>query len=183
MLLKNDGRVLPLRRGSRVLLTGPFATQNFSDAIAKIDSNAHISVVQGCSVTGRSTAGFVEATDAVKAADVVILCLGSEASLEKEYHDRDNASLPGVQTEFSRAVLATASDARKSAVAVLSNRGSLSVDHLHASCPAIVLGWAPGGGGSPSMWSIDPVAEALYGVFSPAGKTPYTVRAASWTFA
>lgn len=179
VLLKNEGRVLPLRRGSRVLLTGPFATQNFSDAIAKIDSSAHISVVQGCSVTGRSTAGFVEATDAVKAADVVILCLGSEASLEKEYHDRDNASLPGVQTEFSRAVLATASDARKSAVAVLSNRGSLSVDHLHASCPAIVLGWAPGGGGSPSMWSIDPVAEALYGVFSPAGKTPYTVRAAS----
>ena len=177
ILLKNEGRVLPIRRGSKVLLTGPFAMQQFSSAISGIDTGAHITIVEGCTATGSNTSSFAAAVDAVKTVDAIILCLGSEESLEHEYHDRVNASLPGVQAEFAQAALAAAAAGRKPAVAVLSNRGSLSVDELKATCPAIVLGWAPGGGGSPSMWSIAPVAEALYGVFSPAGKTPYTVSA------
>lgn len=180
VLLKNDGQVVPLRKGSKVLLTGPFATQNFSTAISKIDRSARITIVKGCGVTGSDTAGFTSAVAAVKDADVVILCLGSEESLEHEYHDRVNASLPGVQSQFAQIILTAAAGSQKRAVAVLSNRGSLSVDELKGTCPAIMLGWAPGGGGSPSLWSITPVAEALYGVFSPAGKTPYTIYPAEY---
>ena len=37
---------------------------------------------------------------AAKAADVVVLCLGIDKSIEHEGHDRSELTLPGLQEEF-----------------------------------------------------------------------------------
>ena len=107
ILLKNDANTLPIPSGHglNVLLTGPYASDQFSKAIAAVDNSANVSIVPGCTVSGHDTSGIPAAARAASDADVVILCLGSSAELEHEYHDRDNSSLPDVQSQLAKAVL------------------------------------------------------------------------------
>ena len=178
ILLQNDRGTLPIPAGSqKVLLVGPFATPAFSHAISAADSQVTVTTMEGCSVSGKNDSQIAAAVVAAKSADVVILCLGSTAALEHEYHDRSNSTLPGLQTQLARSILSAIPTTTR-AVAVLNARGSLSVDALKTSCPAIMLSWDHSS--VKAHHSVSPnastsVAEALWGVFSPAGKLPYTV--------
>ena len=50
--------------------------------------------------------GIPEALEAARKADVVVLALGDDKSIEREGHDRTDTALPGLQESFAQKVLA-----------------------------------------------------------------------------
>ncbi|MDR2129642.1 MAG: glycoside hydrolase family 3 C-terminal domain-containing protein [Odoribacteraceae bacterium] len=115
-----------------------------------------------------------EALDAVRDADVVLLCMGLSPRLEGEempvrvegFHggDRVSLELPHGQQELIRAIHATG----KPTVLVLYNGGALAINWEAQNIPAIVEAWYPGSNGS------EAIAGLLFGTYSPSGRLPVT---------
>ena len=183
-LLKNTRGVLPLRRGARVLVTGPAAhsvpalhggwsytwqgsdpaayppgTVTLLDAVRQRSPDAMY--VEG--------AGFEAARDIAAAAaaaresDVVILALG-EAGYAEWVGDVDDLSLPGAQLQLARAVLA----AGKPTILVLLEGRPRLLQDVADSAHAVVMGYWPGPEGGTAL------AEVLFGEVNPAGRLPFT---------
>ena len=157
-------------------MVGPFAS-SYKDALAVANPGMSITVEAGCGVSSPSTAGFAAAIAAAKSAALVILCLGSDGSIEHEYSDRSNITLPGVQAGLADRLLVDPSIAAKSVV-VLSIRGALAIDSIKASAPAILLAWEYGNNGGSGP--IGAAMEAIFGAYSPAGRLPFTMYPASF---
>jgi len=196
VLLQNNNGFLPLQRakGKSIAIIGPFGEGGIQIEVDRLNNNnnnnnrvgggametntQHVAavVVQGCSKTGSDTSGFQAALAAAKAADVVILAFGGDKSVEHEYQDRSNIALPGVQGDLAKLLLSDDSIAKKS-VAVLSNRGALAVETIKAKAQAVLLAWEDAGQDGPLAAAA---VDAVFGVFSPAGKLPYTMYAANY---
>ncbi len=69
------------------------------------------------------TSGFEEAIQNAKEADVAILFLGIDGTIEYESEDRVNITLPGVQDQLAQAIFATGTPT----VVVLINGGALAI--------------------------------------------------------
>ena len=85
-----------------------------------------VTQAQGVSVSGLERGGIAAALDVARAADVVVLALGIDKSVEGEGTDRPEITLPGLQSEFAEKVLALG----KPTVLVLTNGGALAIDAL-----------------------------------------------------
>jgi beta-glucosidase len=115
-----------------------------------------------------------EVTDAVKAADAVVLFLGLSPRLEGEEMrvpvegfqggDRVAIGLPRVQEELMQKVAALG----KPVVLVLLNGSALAVNWARDHVPAIVEAWYPGQAGGAA------IADVLFGDYNPAGRLPVT---------
>jgi hypothetical protein len=178
VLLQNREEMLPLAPSKHsVALIGPFA-QAYKQAVLVTNPGMAVTVAAGCAVASSSTSGFGEAVAAAKSADVVILCLGSDASQEHEYHDRTNTTLPGVQAQLAEQLLGDSSVVSK-AVVVLSMRGALAVDSIKSRARAILVAWEYGhdGGSGPIA---DASIEAVFGAISPGGRLPVTMYGAGY---
>jgi beta-glucosidase len=105
------------------------------------------------------------AADLARKSDVVVLCLGTNLSIEAEGRDRRNLNLPGAQQQLLEAVYA----ANPKTVLVLENAGPLAVTWAHDHLPAILAAWYPGED------SGDTIARTLFGDNNPGGHLPYTV--------
>ena len=179
VLLKNDGGLLPLAAGdlTSVALIGPAAETpcygNYFGASAPRLSpadglraklpGAAITVVPGCGWTRPGDRDAAVA--AAKAAQVAIVCLGTDGSIENEGRDRVELSLPACQENLLRAVAAV--NART--VLVLFTAGPPAIGWAAEHVPAIVQAWYPGEEGGSAL------AEILLGEANPAGRLPYTV--------
>jgi len=106
------------------------------------------------------------------------LCKGSgEDGCESECHDRTTIELPGKQVELVQAlrdsINAADNDASAPLVCVLLHGGAVALgDALHA-CDAIVDMFVPGQMGGAAL------ADIIFGDFSPAGRLPITMYAAT----
>ena len=60
----------------------------------------------GAPVNGGNASLISDAVAAAKAADVVVLTMGIDGSIEAEGHDRTTTSLPGMQPQLVEAILA-----------------------------------------------------------------------------
>jgi len=107
---------------------------------------------------------FRAAVDVARKADVVIVCLGTDLSVENEGIDRSDLDLPGVQQELVKAVLA----ANPRTIAVLQNGSALSINWLREHVPAILEAWFPGEEGG------NAIADVLFGDYNPGGRLPLT---------
>ncbi len=105
--------------------------------------------------------------------DVIIACLGLDASLEGEQGDanneygsgdKPNLNLPGLQEEVLEAAYASG----KPVVLVLLSGSALAVNWADSHVPAILQGWYPGAEGGRA------IAEVLFGERCPEGKLPVT---------
>lgn len=105
------------------------------------------------------------AADLARKSDVVVLCLGTNLSIEAEGRDRRNLNLPGAQQQLLEAVYA----ANPKTVLVLENAGPLAITWAHDHLPAILAAWYPG------EFAGDTIARALFGEINPSGHLPYTV--------
>jgi len=98
------------------------------------------------------------------------MVLGTDQAVEAEAHDRTTITLPGVQSQLAKAVLA----AGKPTATVLVNGGVLAVPELTSSASAILEAWFPGVYGA---WAV---AQTVFGAFNPGGKLPVTMYQADY---
>lgn len=121
---------------------------------------------------------FAEAVIAAEQADVVVLCLGLDATIEGEQGDAGNEyasgdkidlRLPGLQQELLETVTAVG----KPVVLLLSAGSAMDLSWAQKHVNAIIDIWYPGARGGRA------VAEALFGDFSPNGKLPVTFYAST----
>lgn len=138
------------------------------DAIkASVSPETRVLYSQGCPNSGDDRSGFDEAIACARQADAIIFVLGDISGLATgcttgEFNDRASLSLPGVQEELVRAVLAAAPG--KPSVAVLINGRPLALTWLSQNVPAILEAWLPGEQGAPA------IADALFGRLNPGGR-------------
>ena len=202
VLLKNENNMLPLAKSKlkSIAVIGPNADSRTAlegnyfgtsdryvtvlDGIrAAVGSDVRIYYSQGCHLYRDKVQGlaeprdrFAEAISAAERADVVIMCLGLDATIEGEEGDASNEygsgdkphlNLPGLQQELLEKIYATG----KPVVLVLLSGSALAVTWADRHVPAIVQAWYPGGRGG------EAVAALLFGDYSPSGRLPVTFYA------
>jgi len=207
VLLKNSGidgdgdqRTLPLKQGSRVAVVGPQAVTRagllsdyaadqqcfggddhcigtIAEGIAAANVGGVTTSAQGVEVNSKNTDGIKEASDIVSAADVVVLVLGNDKTIEHEGIDRVDTALPGLQSSFAKQILAL----NKTTVLVLTNGGALAIDELtersHSGSPADAPepGYAIVEAFNPAVLGGKAIGASLFGIENRWGKLPVTM--------
>ncbi len=123
VLLKHDGKTLPLPVGKKIAVIGPHGNATMAlvgnylgqlcpdnkfdcivsplQALAAANVGGSTTWAEGCDLTKPGKAGFPAAVAAAQAADIVVLALGIDLSVEGEGHDRQNISLTGSQHDLA----------------------------------------------------------------------------------
>ncbi len=198
VLLKNDG-ILPLDKGKvkNVAVIGPNAYSrsvlyanyhgDSGEYITNLDGirkaageDVRIFYSQGCDLSrmtddplcqpGRL---FGEAVAAAKCADVVILCIGLDETLEGEQGDagnsfasgdKENLFLPEVQQLLVEKILKLG----KKTILAVNSGSALDLSAYEPKVSAIVQAWYSGQRGG------DALARVLFGETNPSGRLPVT---------
>lgn len=199
VLLKNEGNLLPLDKTKirKIGVIGPNANNrralvgNYEGTAARyvtvaeglqdyLGDEVRVFVADGCHLYKDKVENLAAQNDRIaevkavcRECDVVIACLGLDASVEGEEGDTDNAyggadkpdlRLPGNQEE----VLRVMKESGKPVVLVLLSGSALAIEYAEKEIPAIIQGWYPGEQGGMAL------AELLFGEYSPEGKLPVT---------
>lgn len=184
VLLKNDREILPLNTNiGSVAVIGPLADDRrtplgwwagdgkeentvtpLAGIKAKVSPQTMVLYAKGCEVKDDSTAGFQQAVNIAKQADVAILFVGETHDMVGEAASRASLDLPGRQLELVQAIHATG----KPTIVVLVNGRPLSIGWIANNTPAILESWM---GGSESGNAI---ADILFGDVNPGAKLPVT---------
>ncbi len=200
VLLKNKNHILPLNREKlrSIAVIGPNA-----DSVAALEGNyygtasRYITPLEGIvDAVGETVRVYhskgchlyrdgenihrdeaddriSEAVSMTELADVAILCLGLDATIEgEEGHpsnpypagDRKDLNLPGMQQELLERVCAVG----KPVILILLCGSALSVTWADEHVDAILQAWYPGAQGGRALASI------LFGEVSPSGRLPVT---------
>jgi beta-glucosidase len=184
VLLKNEAQLLPLSKQTKTIaLIGPFVkavrdnlgfwsyqwpddstriVTQWQGIQKKLDSTTKLLYAKGCGINDSSQAGFAEAIDIAKQADVVIMSVGEASDWSGEAKSRSNIHLPGMQEELVKAIYATGKP-----IVVLVNAGrplifNWTADHV----PAILYTWWLG------TQAGDAIADVLFGDYNPSAKLP-----------
>lgn len=184
VLLKNDGEILPLSRNTKtVAVIGPLADDEpdmlgcwhcrgqqrsvvsvIEGIKSKLSENSKLIYVKGCGVNDTSTAGFPQALQAAKKADVVIMVIGERANMSGEAESRSSINIPGVQEQLAKEIVHLG----RPVVEVLMNGRPLSIAWSAEHVPAIVETWFLG------TEAGNAIADVLFGDYNPSGKLPVT---------
>lgn len=203
ILLKNDAGVLPLRtapawaRSGSLAVIGTHAndvltlqgnyggsfcppgphgpvTTCFPSIFESLLTHAPGAVfAQGSNIASGDSGLLTAAIAAAKAADAVVLVLGLDQSLEREQLDRVNMTLPSAQIDLFNAVKSVA---KGPIIVVLVHGGALAIAEVKSGADAIIDALYPGVTGGTA------VSDAIFGLFSPGGKLPYTVYDADYQY-
>lgn len=184
VLLKNEKRTLPVNKDVKTLaVIGPLADSKadmlgFWSAAGewgkcvtllegiknKVKSSVNILSVKGCEINDNNTSGINNAVSIASKADFVILALGESRDMSGEASSRTDISLPGVQLELAKAVIATG----KPVATVLFNGRPLTIPELDKISPAILESWIGG------TEAGNGIADVLFGDVNPSGKLTMT---------
>ena len=190
-LLANRGGVLPLRTGTRVLVTGPGATSlpsmygGWSYSWQGTDTTAYpvgvhtlldalraragatlVTHVAGVAAPAQQTVADSSIAAVVRAArdvDVVVVALAEPASAEKP-GDIDDLAMPAAQLRLAQALEATG----KPVILTLFEGRPRIIRSIVDSARAIVMGYQSG------PFAGDAMAAALFGDVNPGGRLPFT---------
>jgi len=176
VLLKNEGSILPLKKGTKVAMIGEFAQKaryqgagssvvnptkldNAMDVIQNFDLDV-AGFEAGYPRSGKGNAEMqAKAVELAKKADVVLLYIGLDEISESEGLDRAHMKLPQSQVDLIEAVSA----ANPNIVAVMSAGSAVEMPWLD-KCKALVHGYLCGQAGASS------VLKAIMGEINPSGK-------------
>jgi beta-glucosidase len=184
VLLKNKNHLLPLSKQTKTIaLIGPFIkavrdnlgfwSYQWADDTSriitifqgiqnKVSADTKILYAKGCEINDSSQAGFAEAIEAAKQADVVIMNVGEASDWSGEAKSRSNLQLPGMQEELIKAIYATGKP-----VVVMINAGRPLIFNWTAdNVPAILYTWWLG------TEAGDAIADVLFGDYNPSAKLP-----------
>jgi len=192
VLLKNRGRVLPLKKDLGYLcVVGPQAASvgvllgNYhglgSDMVTvlegivgKLAPGSFVQYKQGCLLERDDVDPGERAIEAAKEADAVIAVMGLSGLLEgeegeltasKHGGDRLEIGLPANQVKFLKRLRA-GND--KPIILVLTGGGPMAIPEVHELADAILYVWYPGEEGG------NGVADVLFGDACPSGRLPVT---------
>lgn len=180
VLLKNEGNILPLAKGSKVAVIGDFAdTPRYQGAGSsvvnptKLDSTMGVigsfdlNVVgfeKGYPRVGKGDPAMVAAAaELAKQADYVLLYLGLDEISESEGLDRSHMKLPQSQVEL----LAAVSEANANVIVVMSAGSAVEMPWLD-QCKGLVHGYLCGQAGASA------VLKVILGDVNPSGKLSET---------
>jgi beta-glucosidase len=183
-MLKNADDILPLdaKTVKTILVTGPLAdapyeqmgtwvfdgqkehTVTLVDALKKqYGKNINIIFEQGLAYSrDNNTQGIERAVAAAAKADVVIAVVGEESILSGEAHSLATLDLKGAQAQLIEALSATG----KPLVTIIMAGRPLTIAKQVEQSNAVLYSFHPGTMGGPAL------ANILFGVESPSGKTP-----------
>ena len=199
VLLKNEDNLLPLDKSkiktigvigpnadSRKALVGNYegtASRYYtiSEGIQEyVGDEVRVLVSEGCHLYKGGISGLSKGRDRAsevqgvcEASDVIIMCLGLDASLEGEEGDtgneygsgdKPNLNLPGRQQE----ILEIAYASGKPIVLIVLSGSAMDISWADEHIPAIIQGWYPGAQGGKA------IANVLFGEKNPEGKLPVT---------
>ncbi|MGW0531142.1 glycoside hydrolase family 3 N-terminal domain-containing protein [Streptomyces sp. NPDC003032] len=182
VLLKNEGKALPLKRSVRsIAVVGPFGdsddllgTWSFPAAVKKYPSvkvldairraapDAKVTYARGVDPEGKDTGGIPKAVAAAHSADVTVVVVGEPPAMSGEAAARSDIGLPGGQEKLVTAVAATG----KPFVVVLVNGRPLTMGGWLGAAPAVLEAWHPG------LEAGNAIADVLFGTVVPGGKLP-----------
>ena len=184
VLLKNNNKTLPLTKGKSIALVGPLAADRgnligawsgagegdkcvsvldaFQERAAK--DGFKLMHSKGCAIEGTDTSGFAEAVRIGREADIIIAVIGESKDMSGEASSRAHITIPGVQEQFIKALVATG----KPVVVVLMNGRPLTFPWIAEHASAIVEAWWLGSRGGPA------IGDVLYGDYNPSGKLTMT---------
>lgn len=199
VLLKNENQLLPLKKDAikTIGVIGPNGNNrkalvgNYEGTASEyitilegiqryVGEDVRVMFSEGCHLCKSKTQVLAEENDRMSevravadCSDVIIACMGLDASLEGEEGDegnefasgdKPNLNLPGLQEEVLKVLVETG----KPIVLVLLSGSALAVNFADQNIPAIVQGWYPGARGGKA------IAEILFGEYAPEGKLPVT---------
>lgn len=176
VLLKNDGKILPIAKNSKIALLGriakeprfqgggssltnPTKVDNLYDEMLKQVGEANLSYAEGYPQNDKAPVDkslIAEALDIASIADIVIVLVGTK---EAEGGDHKDMKLPESHTELIEKVAA----AHKKVVVLLSNGAPVEMPWIDI-VPAILEGYLGGQAGAGAQ------AEILLGKINPSGK-------------
>ena len=176
VLLKNEGDILPLRKGAKVAVIGEFARkaryQGAGSSVVnptKVDNTMGIIGDYQLNVVGfeagypRSGKGDPamrqKAVELAKQAETVLLYIGLDEISESEGLDRPHMRLPQSQIDLLEAVAAV----NPNVVAVMSAGSAVEMPWLD-KCKAVIHGYLCGQAGAGAM------LKAITGEINPSGK-------------
>ena len=182
VLLKNEGRLLPLAGRKSVAFLGAFAAKpryqgggsshivptRLDDAVAegkKVAPGTQITFGEGYSLTSEApdVGLLAEASVLARAAEVAVVFVGLTDSFESEGFDRTHLGIP----ESHVALLEEVLKVQKNVVVVLSNGSPIEMPWL-GRVPAVLEGYLGG-----QAWG-GAVVDLLFGKANPSGKLAET---------
>lgn len=182
-LLKNDDSILPLSSDKlkSIALIGPNADEvnilgTYSTKAPRyfvtvkqglenlVGDKVKINYQKGISIESSERSGISSAVRAARESDVAVVVLGDNHKTIRENEDRDDIALPGLQNELLEAIVATG----KPVVLVLIHGRTPDLQWADKNVTAILSGWFMG------QECGNAVAQTLFGLNNPGGKTPVT---------
>ena len=198
VLLKNNG-ILPLNKEklNSIAVIGPNANSeimlkgNYSGTASKYitilegihevaGDDIRVYYSEGCHLYKDRIQGLAQADDRLaeavsvaERADVAILCLGLDPTIEGEQGDAGNSdaagdkldlNLPGKQQQLLEKVIETGTPV----ILIIGAGSALTFNGAEEKCAAVLDVWYPGSFGGRA------VSDLLFGKYSPSGKLPVT---------
>uniref|UniRef100_A0A0D3G0S1 Fibronectin type III-like domain-containing protein n=1 Tax=Oryza barthii TaxID=65489 RepID=A0A0D3G0S1_9ORYZ len=189
VLLKNTG-ALPLSAKSikSMAVIGPNANASFTmignyegtpckytTPLQGLGANVATVYQPGCTNVGCSgnSLQLSAATQAAASADVTVLVVGADQSVERESLDRTSLLLPGQQPQL---VSAVANASRGPVILVVMSGGPFDISFAKSSDKISAILWVgyPGEAGGAAL------ADILFGYYNPGGRLPVTWYPASF---
>lgn len=183
VLLKNENQLLPLSKNLKTIaFIGPLVravkqNNGFWDVNVpgidsshivtqwqglenKVGKSTKLLYAKGCDIEGEDKSGFDQAVAVAKQADVVVMSIGERRDMTGEAKSRSDITIPGVQEDLVRTIMATGKP-----VVVLINAGRpLLFNYIADHAPAILYTWWLGSEAG------NAIADVLSGDYNPSAK-------------
>lgn len=185
-LLKNDDHLLPLKKGTKILVAGPSATSmsalnggwarnwqgtnsnetekgknNILEAISSVFGPEN--VVHSAGATFTEADGIKDALSKASSADVIVLCIGEDSYTETP-GNIDGLTISASQIALAKALAVTG----KPVIYVLTEGRPRVISEIEPLSKAVLHTYLLGNEGG------NVVADVLAGVINPSGRLPYT---------
>lgn len=185
VLLRNEKNILPLTNSTRTIaLVGPLADEKIQllgpwsgsgegeKCVSVLEALTERSLLQGFRIThakgsdleGEDKMGFDNALNISRNADVIIAVVGESRDMSGEAAVRGNLSLPGVQEDFVKALVATG----KPVVVILMNGRPLTIPWIAENATAVLEAWWLG------TQAGHAIGDVLFGDYNPSAKLTMT---------
>lgn len=180
VMLKNNERILPLKKNVKIALIGPMAdapldqlgTWTFDGEkehsvtplrALRESMGDRVNYVQGLSYSrDESNENFSAAISAAESSEIIIFCAGEEAIISGEAHSRANIDLPGKQEALIKELAKTG----KPIVLIIMAGRPITISNIVDDVDALLFAWHPGTMAGPA------ISDLLLGKVSPSGRLP-----------